>query len=139
MLKSKGLLLKNDEFEIGSVVNRRQTYIQYTLFITPLKDKIEQVNIEVNQDQNVCIKIFKKYQDVINLNQQHFISFHISVDNVPYVLPILKLKFKPNRKYQHNQLLITIPCSFNKFFTFKSVSQSFTHQFQSSNSDFIHI
>jgi hypothetical protein len=70
----------------------------------------------------VTIKIFKKYQDIINVNHQHSINFHISVDNVPYVLPILNFKFKANRKYQHNQLLITIPCSFNKFFTFNKIS-----------------
>lgn len=45
------------------------------------------------------LKLYKKYQDVININQQHSIYFQISIDNVPYVIPTLSLKFKANRKY----------------------------------------
>ena len=42
MLKSKSLLLKNEEFEIGCVVSRRDKAIEISLFLTPLKGTIEE-------------------------------------------------------------------------------------------------
>lgn len=49
---------------------------------------------------------------------QESVNLIVAVENVPFVLPSLNFKFKKNKKYSHNQMLITIPSSFNKFVEF---------------------
>lgn len=57
MLKSKSLLLKNEEFEIGCVVSRRDKAIEISLFLTPLKGTIEDVRFAITNDHNVKARL----------------------------------------------------------------------------------
>ena len=41
---------------------------------------------------------------------------------MPFVLPSLNIKFKKNKKFAHNQMLVSLPCSFNKFVDFHQFS-----------------
>ena len=93
-----------------------------TLFITPLKDKIEDVNLLLANDQNIRIKLSSNFIPSIAINSQEIVVVQVAVDNVPFVLPSLNFKFRKNRKYTHNQMLLTLPCSFNKFVEFHSYS-----------------
>jgi len=57
MLKAKSLIFKSDEFEIGCVSNRRDKYIDISFFLTPMKDKIEDITLTLFHDQNITMKI----------------------------------------------------------------------------------
>ena len=37
------------------------------------------------------------------------------------MIPTLSFKFKTNKHYQHNHILLSVPLSFNKFFTFHPI------------------
>lgn len=141
MLKSKSLLIKNEEFEIGCVTNRREKCVEISLFVTPLKDTIEDINLSVMNDHNLKVKLYAHSIDHITLNQQEYINIEFQVDNVPYVIPTLSFKFKANRHYSHNHLLISIPLAFNKFFTFHPVTEQFLFKGErtASNEDVISI
>ena len=57
-----------------------------------------------------------KFFEIVKVNTQEIVTLDVNVENVPFVLPSLSLKFKKNKKYENNQMLIPLPCSFNKFF-----------------------
>lgn len=118
MLKSKSLLLKSEEFEIGCVTSRREKAIEISLFLTPLKGTIEDVRLALTHDHNVKARLSTQGWDEIREGQQEHISVSCEVDGVPYVLPTLVLRFKPSCAYNHHHLLLPLPLAFNKLLVF---------------------
>ena len=59
---------------------------------------------------------------MIRVNCQEIITIHVAVENVPFVMPSLDFKFKKNHNYALNHMILTIPCSFNKFCDFHKFS-----------------
>lgn len=101
---------------------KKQHILQVSLFVTPLLDTIEDVNLSLNHDQNIKAKLAHNFIQTIRVNCQEIITIHLAVENVPFVMPTLDLKFKKNPKYALNHMLITVPCSFNKFCDFHKFS-----------------
>ena len=59
-----------------------------------MKFPIDDISFSVIHDQSLKIQLFTEYIEEIKINQQENININIHIENVPYVIPILKMKYR---------------------------------------------
>lgn len=130
LLRSKNLIFKNEDFEIGSLTCKREKFLDVSLFITSLRTGIENVSLKISGDQSLKMRLSAERIDRIKVNQQEHLTLQCFLESVPYVLPSLSIRFTKSGTQDEGQLLIPVPCSFNKYFTYHTPDHTLPDNFR---------
>ena len=120
--KKKGLLIKNDEIEIGYMVSKKDKNCIVSVFITPCLSLIKNVSVEIECDDNLTAKIRPNNVELIEAKKQEIIICNFGVQNIPFKLPLINVSFDQNRNYKKNSYLLGLPCTILSFSEMKSES-----------------
>ncbi len=70
LYKKKGLLIKNDEIEIGYMITTKGKHCLVSVFITPYVSSITNVQVDVECDHNLAVKVKPSKIDLIEAKKQ---------------------------------------------------------------------
>lgn len=72
---------------------KKDTFINFTLFITPKRFSIKNIKFYPENNENLKINIFPDTLYSIKAKRQQSVNIKIVVDNIPFIIPKLKIDY----------------------------------------------